>query len=381
MNNARFHQLGLFVILLWGFAGPVAADGPPAATNLWVIKLSKFACFSSPALAPGGTIYQATFDGTLLAVSPQGNIIWTFDPGTGTEIKSSPAIAEDGTIYFGSRDRKFYAVTPQGKLKWVFATGGWVDSSPAIAADGTVYFGGWDKNFYALDPSGAQKWVFAVGAIVTSSPAIAADGTIYFGALDKNLYALRPDGRLKWTFATSGEITSSPAIGADGAVYFNSTDGYLYCLKPDGTERWRYHDGNYTECSPILDENENVTIAGFAGAGNIGQFLVTKDGQGHTISGLSCPVDASAVAVTGEIYCSRPWRTVQAFHTNGDLLWSAATEANVTASPVVGPDGVVYVMGDRFLYAVRPVGQALPLANSSWPMFRANPRHTGRVGK
>ena len=380
MNKRCFHALGLFAILLWGVAGPVTADTIPAATNLWVLKLGQVACFSSPAVAPEGTIYQATFDGTLLAVSPQGKILWTFDTGTDLEIKSSPAIAEDGTIYFGSRDRKFYAVTPQGKLKWTFATGGWVDSSPALAADGTICFGGWDKKFYALDPAGTQKWVFAPGAAITSSPAIAADGTIYFGALDKNLYALRPDGKLKWTFATGGEIVSSPAIGADGTIYFNSSDGYLYALKPDGTERWHYHTGNYTECSPILDDHENVTLAGFLSLTGKDQLVITKDGRGQTMGGLACAVDASALAVTGEIYCSRPWRTIQAVGTNADQFWSADTAFNLTASPVVGPGGLVYVVDDHFLRAICPVGAPLPLAKSTWPMFRANPRHTGRVG-
>jgi len=31
------------------------------------------------------------------------------------------------------------------------------------------------------------------------------------------------------------------------------------------------------------------------------------------------------------------------------------------------------------LYAVTPPGSPAPLAKSSWPMFRGNPRHTGRV--
>ena len=46
---------------------------------------------SSPAIAPDGTIYQATFAGKLLAVTPEGNVKWTFKAGR--EIKSSPAIA------------------------------------------------------------------------------------------------------------------------------------------------------------------------------------------------------------------------------------------------------------------------------------------------
>jgi outer membrane protein assembly factor BamB len=343
-----------------------------------MLKLCNRMCLSSPALAADGTIYEATFDGTLLAISPEGQVLWTFDTGDDIEIKSSPAIGDDGTIYFGSRDRKFYAVTPQGKLKWTFATGGWVDSSPALAMDGTVYFGGWDKNFHALNPDGSQKWVFPVGAFVVSSPAIAADGTIYFGAMDNNLYALWPAGKMKWKFVTHGEITASPALGADGTVYIPSTDGNLYAVKTDGTERWHFALGSYTESSPILDERGNVAVAGFP-PNDIGEYIVSPQGMGHTFTGLSCPEDNSAVAVTGEIYCSRPWRTLQANYTNGVVLWTAATGDNLSASAVVGPDGVVYAVAGRYLYAIKPGGAPLPLAKSPWPMFRANPRHTGRV--
>ena len=104
------------------------------ATNLWQFTLPDNRNASSPAIAPDGTIYQATFPGDLVAVTPDGRPKWDFKAGR--EIKSSPAIAEDGTIYFGSRDWKFYAVSAQGRLKWTFPTGAWVDSSPAIGADG-----------------------------------------------------------------------------------------------------------------------------------------------------------------------------------------------------------------------------------------------------
>ena len=187
-----------FCVLLFGTQSVCRAQ--PAATNLWMLPLANYDSDSSPALAPDGTIYQATFDGRLVAVSPQGEIKWIFK--TPLEIESSPAVADDGTIYFGSRDRKFYAVSPDGKLKWTFATGAWIDSSPAIAADGTVYFGSWDGNFYALNPDGSLKWKFPAGGIVDSSPAIGADGTVYFGSHDGNFYALKADGKLRWKFPT-----------------------------------------------------------------------------------------------------------------------------------------------------------------------------------
>jgi hypothetical protein len=49
---------------------------------------------------------------------------------------------------------------------------------------------------------------------------------------------------------------------------------------------------------------------------------------------------------------------------------------SIEASPVLGPDGTVYVASqDGNLYAL--VSSSPCLAPSPWPMFRHDPRHTG----
>jgi len=347
---------------------------PPAGTNLWLLKLPAFGSGSAPALAPDGSIYLGLFDGTFLAVTPQGRVKWKFK--TRREIKSSPAIAGDGSIYFGSRDRNFYAVTPAGKLKWVFPTGAWVDSSPAIAADGTVYFGSWDKNFYALNPDGTLKWKLAVGAIVDSSPAIAADGTIYFGAHDKVFYALKPDGAVRWKFPTGGGIISSPALGAGGVIYFSSLDGNLYALNPDGAERWRCHLGGTTGSSPVVAADGTIAIGQ-----NSLMAVVSPAGKKLWHSGSALPEEVSAVAVADRFYFYLAWRTISAVAPADQRLWQAELLHNVTASPTLGPDGIVLVNAEMDLQAIQPPDKTRPATNSPWPMFRANARHTGRVEK
>lgn len=370
----------LALILAAGWTGPVRAQTPPpAATNLWTAVFPGYQnrCTSTPAVAPDGTIYVGTFHGDFMAYTPEGSVKWSFK--TGLEIKSSPAVADDGTVYFGSRDRKFYAFSPAGKLKWTFATGAWVDSSPAIAADGVVYFGGWDKFFYALNPGGSLKWKLCVGAIVDSSPAIAADGTIYFGAHDKKLYALHPDGTVRWTFPTGGAVVSSPAIAADGAVYFSSVDGNLYAVNPDGSERWRCHTGSPTESSPVVGANGDICI----GEEQACAFM-TKDGRDRLLFGSPVPLEVSAVAAAGRFYFSSPWETVRAVKAGESdwqrQFWTAEMVAYASTSLTVSGDGILYVCAGFQLYAIRPPGELLPPANSAWPMFRGNPRHTGRAG-
>jgi outer membrane protein assembly factor BamB len=380
--TARFQGIGwraLFLggLLLGGLAG--RAETPQlAATNLWFFdftgRLPYNSSCSAPAIADDGTLYLATFNGTLYAVTPDGRAKWRFQAGH--EIISAPAIGDDGTVYFGSRDRTFYAVTPAGKLKWKFATGAWVDASPAIAADGTLYFGGWDKTFYALHPDGTVKWKFATGAILDSSPAIAADGTVYFGAHDRNLYALNPDGTVRWKFLTGGEIISSPALGVAGTIYFSSLDGNLYAVNPDGREAWRYHTGSTTKSSPVLAADGNICLGL-----NDQTLVVSREGQKLWHSGSPVPVEVSAVAVPGRFYYSIPWRTVRAVAFPDQWLWRADLNANVSAALVMDRAGILYACAGGWLYALQPPGEALPPANSPWPMFRANARHTGRVGK
>jgi outer membrane protein assembly factor BamB len=380
--NSFFHKASLLALVVaTGWTGRMVAQTPvPAATNRWTAVFPGYQNTSSstPAVAPDGTIYTGTWLGYFMAYTPEGATRWSFKAGR--EIKSSPAIADDGTIYFGSRDRKFYALTPAGKLKWTFATGAWVDSSPAIAVDGTVYFGGWDKCFYALNPDGSLKWKTAVRAIVDSSPAIATDGTVYFGAHDKKLYALRPDGSVRWTFPTGGAVVSSPAIGADGAVYFSSLDGNLYAVNPDGSERWHYHTGSITESSPIVDAKGNIYI----GQENANLYL-TADGKGRLITGSAVPMEVSAATAGDRIYYSAPWRTVIALRAGEtdrqQQLWQEKDlEDNDSTSLTVNPEGIIYVCAGFHLYAIRPPGELLPPAKSPWPMFRADPRHTGRAG-
>ena len=256
---------------------------------------------------------------------------------------------------------------------------GWIHRRPSVL-DGTIYFGSWDTHFYALRPDGSRKWIFPAGDIIDSSPAVGRDGTIYFGSHDKQFYALKPDGTLRWKFATSGQIISSPAIAADGTIYVTSTDGNLYALQPDGTVRWRLHTGGAMESSPVLDANGNVYLSV-----NQDDVSVSPDGKMRWQVGSSFLVDASpAVAANGGVYFSANGRILMAVTPEGRPAWQVITDPNtehnnIVAAPVIGQDGTIYIANVAYLCAVNSTNHLAPLAEGSWPMFRANPRHTGRV--
>ena len=139
----------------------------------------------------------------------------------------------------------------------------------------------------------------------------------------------------KWAFATGGYIVSSAAVDKDGTVYVGSYDNKIYAINPDGTERWEFVTDGAIVSSPALAADRTI-------------YVGSDDGK---------------------LYALRT--------EDGKLRWSFNTGIRVCSSPVIGRDGTIYVgAGDHNLYAIK--GSA-PLARGPWPMYRQNPRHTGRA--
>ena len=301
---------------------------------------------NSPAVGPDGTIYagastpaESSLYSKLYAYNPNGVIKWTYVlENHGDEILSSAAVGTDGTIYLGTSEHgrsHLVALDPLGNVKWKWDQGtGSFYSSPAIGPDGVIYFGGWGF-LYALNPDGTKKWEFPTGGWVPSSPAIGGDGTIYVGCRDKKVYAVNPNGTKKWEFLTGGSVDSSPVIAPDGTVYAGSNDYKLYALNPaGGSKKWEYPTAGMVISSPA----------------------VAKDGT--VIFGSD----------DGFLYAVEP-----AF---GTMKWQFPTYTDLQSSPVIGEDGIVYIgAATGYLYAI--YSDSGSLADSPWPMFRRDVRHTG----
>ncbi|HEU5077958.1 MAG TPA: S8 family serine peptidase [Opitutaceae bacterium] len=230
---------------------------------------------SSPALTSAGNIVVHSNDGFLRVYSPSGTELWS-TAVTGNSY-SSPSIAPDGTIYIGSTDHNLYAVNGDtGAVKWKYDTGGEIYASPAIGTDGTIYIGTMSSKFLAVKPTGSLAWSYSTGDSITSSAAIAADGSLYFGCYDKKVYCLTSGGTLKWSYTTGDQIrASSPAIGSDGTVYIGSYDGCLYVISSTGALTKKYQTGSYIRSSPMLIEDAVVV-----GSDDGRYYILTATGEG-----------------------------------------------------------------------------------------------------
>ena len=214
---------------------------------------------------------------------------------------------------------------------------GAVASSPTIDSDGTIYVGvdvprpNTSSQGYlcAIRPDMTLKWencVLLRASASQSSAAISTDGTIYIGDRDNTLTAFDPDGTKKWLYnhGFEGDILTSPTIGSDGTIYFAFAQNFYGAgvftalnpnAPPDGSLKWKYVIGSFMDASsPAIDQ------AGFLYMGDVKGML-------------------------------------HKFQDNGTFttrLWKFPFGTKITASPVIGSDGTIYIGSTNGLSAVRP---------------------------
>ncbi len=170
-----------------------------------------------------------------------------------------------------------------------------------------------------------------------------------------------PSPSLKWMFR-AGILANSPAVGADGNVYFGSLDGNLYALSAGGIETWRAAFGQISGVPAISEEG--VIHVGVASPVEEMFYAFNRDGsiawayhiESHTVE--SSPI----IGPDGTIYlaASNPLTAggaLVALNPDGSERWRYDVGSRLPSAPALGPDGTVYV-GARNgnLYAVNPDG-------------------------
>lgn len=351
--------------------------------------------WSSPALGKDGIYAACNTNGYLYALNFDGTLKWKFP--SGSRIEGSPVVTDEGQIIITSTvidpitsklTAHLYVLNPDGTIAWKVHFDGFPNGTPAVDKDGTIYFTGCgdkEKNIggmivyvpevrlYAIK-NGILKWMFRVGdyVLLSSSPVIAQDGTIYFGC-EEGFFALAPNGSLKWRFQTGDWIwSSSPAINEKGEIFFGSDDGYFYCLYPNGTLKWRYYTGKTQLSPPVIGPKGEVY---FTGGGCL--FVLTEDGKLKLkLEEWSYPMGTPAIGADNIMYYGTSTGYLYAKTLEGKYKWSIKAEGPVLGGPTLGPDGTIYyTCVGGYVYAAK----ATPPANTPWPMFHHDCRHTGRA--
>ncbi|RLJ01815.1 MAG: hypothetical protein DRP11_03845, partial [Candidatus Aenigmatarchaeota archaeon] len=345
--------------------------------------------FSSPAIGNDGTIYFGSTDTYVYALNPDGSLKWKFQ--TEDWVKGSPSIGEDGSVYVCSNDKHLYAINPNGTLEWKQDLGVSSTITPAIGQDGTIYtelldLVYWKKYLLALNPDGSEKWRCETGSIVTS-PVIDQNGTIYVGCEDDKIYAVNPEGTSKWTYELDSDPSSDMAIDGDGVIYIGDSYNILYAINPDGSLKWKFEAGGDKFSAPTVGADGTVYVCN----GDKHLYAINLDGTEKWKYNIDNGDAASSPTIgkNGTIYVgsSDYYRYpsandhLYAIHPDGTLKWKYQIEQKqrgIYSPPVIVENGTIYFGAtDYYLYALHTESQGL--ADSPWPIFGHDVRHTGRA--
>ena len=254
----------------------VIAVGSTTGTKAWEVSLGQAISggrFSSPAIAP---------DGTVIVLG--GQEIYALDPGDGT-IKwrydssifvSPPTIGVDGTvflsIYESGDNYKVIALSgTDGSKKWEFNTYGtlryfapisYFVVTPPVLTNRSLFIGTNNGSFCALDQAtGTKRWEIVPEATnyTWSEATVGLNNTVYVAMVTQNesgrdsesiIYALDSQtGATKWQFEADQFNRAFTAAAADGTVYITTDSGMLYALDPSEMVD-RYANGAVVSSSP-----------------------------------------------------------------------------------------------------------------------------------
>jgi outer membrane protein assembly factor BamB len=231
------------------------------------------------------------------------------------------------------------------RVLWKYKARNRLSASPSVApleagqTLGDVYLGHGRNPLCKIDPTdGSEIWCTTDnhGTFADrSQPAVGADGDVFIGGRDNDLWWVRAsDGHTFDTFhiQTDGDVTTSPMIAVDQGAD-------LILMGSDSLSAGFFYGMRKLPGPALGDQWLNVLGGGLR---NVSPAL-SHDGQTAYVTSAGRTLHAIDIGTGIEL-----WRNRLEKRGNG------VRAPNYT--PVVGPDGTIYVGFDVGLFAVNPDG-------------------------
>lgn len=208
--------------------------GSAAGVLLLVIGVGGFNLWQSQSVSrviadlpvPGGHLWgMERHDpyGTLRAPAAglaSADVQWTFRSDLGWS--GGPVVAADGTLYVASLDATLYALSQSGGELWRATLPTSPVGAPALNAFGDIALTDRAGGVTVIDRHGQQLWTLpGDNYSAIAGPTIGPDGTIYFPT-EGHITAVTPEGTLKWRRNLPFYAYTFPvlALSPDGAYVF-----------------------------------------------------------------------------------------------------------------------------------------------------------------
>lgn len=218
----------------------VASVDATSGTTRWEMARSS-EIDTSLALATNGDVYFGTYNGTVGALSKEGDERWLTKIALSSDRVFDVALGKADVLYVTSTGDTLVALDPKdGRILWKYDLGSDAVDMAAIDDAGNIYVGVDDGLLHAVDPNGARRWVADLGPGPVGTPSIARDGTIYALSERGKLRALDPnDGKERWARdLPKGIVSRQPVIDAEGTIYVVTDEPQLRVFSADGSPKF-----------------------------------------------------------------------------------------------------------------------------------------------
>ncbi len=293
-------------------------------------------------ITPFEKIYIACEDGKLYKLDIEGNLEWVFDANS--PIYATPAIGYHRKVFFATEDGWLYAIKSDGSLLWRNQLGAAVYGSPVVADDAKVIITASDGRVYAFDHDGSELWTFQLrdfdplSSVGFESPVIKDNVAYVPGGYDPNLYAVDINtGEVLWSCDFMFDVNTADPNFDNWMPYLSGVPVYTPYITDDNTI---YQSILYDSNLYAIDANTGTIDWSIDLVG----YLIRTAGFRYWYSG-ACYFWCDPGQPIPPGY-GHPWDQYKRLQFEFCL-----------DSPVVGPDGTVYVsFDDGYIRAVNPDG-------------------------
>lgn len=231
-----------------------------------------------------------------------------------------------------------------------------------ISHGGTLYA------LHAYD--GTLLWTFHMGGSFASSPALGLNDHIIYCASSGKLQAITSEGSLKWTFPVRGN--SWPVFDVSNEIiYATTSSGTVFGINTDGSQKWvstagaaDSSGGSWAPAVGIagglyVTDSSSLSLYGssnYARPMSFGQFE-TEGTNRPNMSPVIAPgpraLDGSITVYIVDGSDLRPYQVNLATRETRELREPPISFSDgITATPVAGGDGTIYVVSADTLYAI-----------------------------
>lgn len=281
------------------------------------------------------------------------NPYWNY-PTRNDTVEITTAICLFGNYAaFGCKDTLVILNVPNQSVHRKVFIGAEINSAPVENGNNEIIFGADDGKLRKVNLNGDITVLYDFGSnnpFEDNSPILDNNRNIYVA--NKNVViSLTPDGNLRWIDTVETEV-SQLAIGPDNYLYFGTDGGKIYALS--------LNDGKIKSNYPVTISGASFKSAPFFAQDNI--FYIYDDYE--------------------NLYCLETSGKVRWYCDVTEVLLTTSKkleEPSELVSPIIGPDGNIYVGASDGVYVVAGRATGTPLTNSPWPRWRRNNWNTGSL--